>query len=149
MENLPRCTSTVVFVLSPVRGVRAPCDAYERTVYSTVCRVPRHTGTSSYSSLVRAALYSSSRPEPRAMRTRRPGRCDASTRYVRRVDQVRVTRRPVPWGYEDAYPNLFPCERGLLVDFFLDAPMTRYVDMGEDYLLILFFFASNLAPWWR
>ena len=41
----PRCTSTVVFVLSPVRGVRAPCDAYERTVYSTVCRVPRPVGS--------------------------------------------------------------------------------------------------------
>ena len=42
--------------------------------------------------------------------------------------------------------NLFPCERGLLVVFFL---MHLWLDMGEDYLLILFFFASNLAPWWR
>ena len=27
-----------LYVLSPMRCVRAPCDAYERTVYSTVCR---------------------------------------------------------------------------------------------------------------
>ena len=38
--------------------------------------------------------------------------------------------------------NLFPCERGLLVDFFFDAPMTRY---GRRLFVDTFVFRVKLG----
>ena len=103
------CSCTVVFVLSPVRCVRA---------YSTVCRAVLQVGATRRPGRCDASarcdayeLYNSFLPEPRAMRTsvhyrvprRTTGRCDASTSYVRRVDQLRATRRPATCDASTSY----------------------------------------------
>jgi hypothetical protein len=102
-----------------MRCVRAPCDAYERTVYSTVCRVPRQVPCAVCRAIlvhVRIVVWLEPRctivfvlSPVRCVRvdqlraTRRPATCDASTSYVRRVGQVGATRRPATCDASTSY----------------------------------------------